>query len=92
MLKLLQGGKADATQVSHLLQKGVDPDVHDEVPYFISYITVPCAGSYWHTKFGTCTEINLVHFISEWNTSTLVCKLLWTDRPGRDAVKEQSEC
>ena len=31
MLKLLLEGKADATQVSHLLQKGVDPDVHDEV-------------------------------------------------------------
>ena len=37
MLKLLLEGKADATQVSHLLQTGVDPDVHDEVPYYIMY-------------------------------------------------------
>ena len=37
MLDLFQDGKADATQVSHLLQKGVDPDVHDEVPYYIMY-------------------------------------------------------
>ena len=35
--ELCQEGKAGIMQSSDLLQKGVDPDVHDEVPYNISY-------------------------------------------------------
>ena len=35
--ELCQEGKAGIMQSSDLLQKGVDPDVHDKVPYNISY-------------------------------------------------------
>ena len=37
--------------------------------YLIIYqvLTVPCAGSYWHAKFGTCTEINFDHLFQNGN-------------------------